>query len=175
MKKERQREIKNEELFQQSRNFLVKAFAIIKEDYDKRITAGIAEGKIFSLAIDNRLITPGLIIEDREEELQKVLEFRECVRLMHSDTVISKKMSKYLATSRFYEYLSPWNCLVHMLKEIVHKDVITVTNFDEQLFLSMYKDLEDLFYNDRLSVTDIAVLKNFECDIDSETGTWTLY
>ena len=122
------------------------------DDYldDYRIKEDISLNRIVDYTID------GLY-----ESLKNLKEYKDCIQIMDSDSIIKNQVGKSLSLFGSLEFMRHWTYLSHFLKRMIfHYFEKCKINLDE--FNKYFSTLESFFYEDLLEVIDISPLHHFQ-------------
>jgi hypothetical protein len=140
----------NEELYEKSKSFVIKALSIITPFINQ--TPSGFKHEFLKLLLDRR------------KEIESLAEFKQCIQLMENDPTISKYIGKPVGVPNRLSNRSSWDYLSRILLRLI-KSYYGNKRFDIYLFQKMYRDLETLCYNKTIPMVIQIPLQNFKSDI----------
>jgi hypothetical protein len=105
-----------------------------------------------------------LITGEHKEEMEQLPEYVEYKKAMLSDSVISRHFREQVGNSRFVLTLYDWTFVYFILNHMLDS-YLSTDNFNSELFDKLYCDLEYFLYNERIPITIVAPLHNFDTDV----------
>jgi hypothetical protein len=107
-----------------------------------------------------------VLIFKYERNLKASQEFSDYDKIMHEDPVLSKHVDTMVSSGTSGVYADSSLYIFFILNEMLAKYHISGNEFDEDLFKSLYCDLEHLFYNNGIPFKVVAPLLHFESKLD---------
>lgn len=168
----------NIEFYEKTRSFLISATKllisclnkgeqipsfIVKEHKIKRENPSCIAHTITDCAQQDYIT----FIYNHMKELERLIEYNKWIKVMLADPIISKHLAQGIVGTwhRMYFPSMPWNYLDYFLEKqlVLHSDK---SEFDDEAFDSMYRDLEKFFYSDSIELKAFSPLHNFISEID---------
>jgi hypothetical protein len=100
-------------------------------------------------------------VDSRKELLTSLQEYSICVSVMDKDETISKQINKSHRLLGHIQYITHWSYISHILKTMV-RSYLRYEEINRQKYDSLYSDLEQFFYNERIKLVEICPLLNFD-------------
>jgi len=101
------------------------------------------------------------MIDGLFQQLEELEEYKECVRLMDSDSVINSQVNSDVRIGGMIQFMRHWTYISHFLKRMIYHYLENLT-LENNIFDRNYSDLESFFYNDYLDMADITPLHHFQ-------------
>src|SRR5438552_619731 len=106
------------------------------------------------------------LILHHEKEIQALPEFQLWAEAASTDPAVSKHIGHLLGTRRGMINRSPWEYLSHLILAQFSAEH-ELPAFDSETFKNNYRDMEALFYNDKVWFQLFSPLQNFESDAET--------
>ncbi len=163
--------IRNKRFFEASKEFIVYALEILREDNDKEIEKIKSERPTdwmgafkYDLQHYSESLFPIDFVLRNKGTLQRSPKFKECEKIMQEDHQISKHIEiDVVEIDPIINRVNVWEYFSHM----VRKFAIPTIQFNEFQFAELYCDLEEFFYNDFVQVVYLAPLYGFDTNVDN--------
>lgn len=162
----------NREFYEQTRAFVISALKLLASYLHKGEEVPYAIAEKIKIEKEGSWSTTHIpqplyfvFVDKHRKELESLPEYKQCIKLMRSDTTMSKHVDCLVGTWDSRILRTPWEYLSYFLTKQLSQ-FSERFKFDPETFDRMYYDLEQFFYSDSVGLQAFSPLHNFTSDVD---------